>query len=360
MFKSFQVKNFRCFKDLTIGPLERVNLIAGKNNVGKSALLEALWMLHEYDNPQTAAWVNIMRGLGNLVPGEQLLELYRNFDPENKIELSGTDMLGGNSSLEIKVDSLSNMSLYPPRSEQRAEGPFTVAADARHPVERPDFKITFHHTDSSGQNKAFIVTVGTSGNVLSKEGTVSSKPRSFFLAGETWSIGERLSEKLSELKINKRDDRVIELLKILEPNLQSLMVAHRAGAPAIYADVQLSKQLPVSLMGDGIRRLLAFALLFEELRDRAILIDEIENGFHYSVMIDVWKAIKTSASQFNLQIFATTHSDECIRAAHEAFSEGDTYDFRLHRLDSIKGEIESVTYDQETLAFALEQGWEVR
>ena len=90
------------------------------------------------------------------------------------------------------------------------------------------------------------------------------------------------------------------------------------------------------------------------------MIDEIENGFHHSVMTDVWRVIKESSREFNLQVFTTTHSDECIRAAYNAFAEDDKFDFRFHRLDNIDGNISSVTYDKETLEFALENGWEVR
>lgn len=359
MFKSFRVKNYRCFKDLTVEPLERVNLISGKNNVGKSALLEALWLFHEYDNPQTAALVNGMRGLVNPVPGEQLWELFREFDTKNKIELSGVDGPDGNFSLNIEVDNLANMPLYPLRGEQRAEAPFNVPGESRHPVERPDYRITFRHQYASRET-AFSVTVGTAGNVISTEGTVTPKFRSFLISGEAWNIGEIMSEGLSALRINKRANEVTKLLQMLEPSLQSVEVAHRAGAPAIYADIQLNRLLPISLLGDGVNRLLRFALFFERGGDHAILIDEVENGFHYSVMTDVWKAIKASARKFNVQVFATTHSDECIRAAYNAFSDDGPFDFRFHRLDNIDGDISSVTYDREALEFALENGWEVR
>ena len=52
MYKSFNIENFRCFSELTLKPLERINLIAGKNNIGKTALLEALWIRHGYQNPE--------------------------------------------------------------------------------------------------------------------------------------------------------------------------------------------------------------------------------------------------------------------------------------------------------------------
>jgi len=66
------------------------------------------------------------------------------------------------------------------------------------------------------------------------------------------------------------------------------------------------------------------------------------------------------ARQFHTQVFATTHSLECIVAAHKAFTESGVYDFRLHRLDRVKETIRAVTYDQETLAAAIETGLEVR
>lgn len=91
-----------------------------------------------------------------------------------------------------------------------------------------------------------------------------------------------------------------------------------------------------------------------------VLVDEIENGLHYSILPRVWKAVGEVARQFDTQIFATTHSMECIVAAHKAFSESEHYDFRLHRLERTGDTVHTVTYDQETLDAAIETGLEVR
>ncbi len=75
----------------------------------------------------------------------------------------------------------------------------------------------------------------------------------------------------------------------------------------------------------------------------------------------VWQAIAWVAREMNTQVFATTHSRECLIAAHQAFSESDLYDFRLFRLEfDPEGEIRAVAYDRELLEFVLEQDWEVR
>ncbi len=107
--------------------------------------------------------------------------------------------------------------------------------------------------------------------------------------------------------------------------------------------------IPLSFMGEGLTSLAAIILKISGTADGVLLIDEIENGFHHSTLVNVWKAIGQAARQFNTQIFATTHSWECITAAHHAFSESENYDFRLHRLDRDEDEISVKTYDQESL-----------
>jgi predicted ATP-dependent endonuclease of OLD family len=77
-------------------------------------------------------------------------------------------------------------------------------------------------------------------------------------------------------------------------------------------------------------------------------------------MMKVWQAIAEASRIFNTQVFATTHSWECIKAAHEAFQAGSEYDFRYHRLQKVDERIEAVTLDQEALETTIEAGWEIR
>lgn len=74
----------------------------------------------------------------------------------------------------------------------------------------------------------------------------------------------------------------------------------------------------------------------------------------------VWQAIAEAARKLDTQIFATTHSWDCIKAAHEAFSKSPPYDFRYHRLEQVGESIEAVTFDQDTLQTMIESDWEVR
>ncbi len=169
------------------------------------------------------------------------------------------------------------------------------------------------------------------------------------------------TRRFSELLVERRSDSLLPVLKEFEPRLSELALI---GEPAsIYGDLEgLGKLLPISTMGEGMRRITSLMLAIGTTEDGIVFIDEIENGLHYSILATVWKAIAEAARTYNVQIFATTHSFEMIRAAHQAFQGREPFDFRLYRLDreTHGDEIRAVCYDEETLDAAIEVGFEVR
>ena len=125
---------------------------------------------------------------------------------------------------------------------------------------------------------------------------------------------------------------------------------------------------PMSIMGDGIKRLLALALDFSSARNGIMLIDEIENGLHHSALVEVWKYLDQMSRMFNVQVFATTHSYECIVAANNAFNDMESSDLHLHRMhrqannaNKVKAnKVKAVTYNKNALDTNIEYLWELR
>jgi hypothetical protein len=163
-----------------------------------------------------------------------------------------------------------------------------------------------------------------------------------------------------ELEAAKRQAEILPALQIVEPRLQRLALVPFADRTLIHGDVGLPRLMPLPFMGEGLRRLLSIVLGIANVPGGVVLIDEVENGLHHSVMKDVWNAIALAARQLDVQIFATTHSYECITAANEAFTASGRYDLRLYRLDRINEEIKAVAYDQETVGAAIDFYHEVR
>ena len=89
MLNSLSIKNFRGIDQLTINPLGRVNLIAGKNGTGKTTVLESLWILSAPDVPELAVRVSAFRGLPPSSPETIFEDLFNGFNTQELIEISG-------------------------------------------------------------------------------------------------------------------------------------------------------------------------------------------------------------------------------------------------------------------------------
>lgn len=168
------------------------------------------------------------------------------------------------------------------------------------------------------------------------------------------------AERYGRLEVEKEQEHLLEALQIIEPRLQRLATITSSGLPMIHADIGLTRLLPLALMGDGLGRLVTLLLVIANCRGGIALLDEIENGIHHSIMAQAWAMIGDAALRYDVQLLATTHSLEFIRAAQDAFADKDDSFFRLHRLDRAEGRVKSTSYDKESLEAALDAELEVR
>ncbi|MGC8785608.1 MAG: AAA family ATPase [Armatimonadota bacterium] len=356
MYRSFTVRNFRCFKELTLSDLARVNLIAGKNNVGKTALLEAVFLHCGAYNPDLAIRINAFRGIENVQvdffpPAETPWHsLFRGFDTEEAIELKGCDHRGKERILRIKTTSeLVEVKAQPQKAIQTIRDTTSIAQFG-HAIVFESIEDEKHITRKM---------------VLSRAGFVIDElippPFPAFFQGARVRIPLKEQAHLfGKLEVQDKQQMIVEALKIIEPRLRRVSVVVSGEEPILHGDIGTGRLMPLPLMGEGMVRVANMALQIGNASGGIVLIDEFENGIHHSVLKKVWTAVAQAAREFDTQIFATTHSWECIVAAHEAFSESDTYDFRLHRLERVNEHIRVVTYDQKTLQAAIETGLEVR
>lgn len=356
MYRSFAVKNFRCFRNLAIADLERINLIAGKNNVGKTALLEALFLHCGAPNPEMTLKINAFRGIeavkvefGGWVetPWDTL---FKDFDVSQSVKLEGDDELTGQRVLSLKLvrdpSELAKLRI----SVLHNNGSTVVSSETAQVLE-----LAYHREEQVSKYYMIFDPKG-----LRVEPVPPSPPfPAFFLGARMRIPSKEETERFGNLENLGEQAVLLKVLRIIEPRLQRIFV-RVVGEPVLYGDIGLKRSIPLPLMGEGMSRLLSLVLHISNAPHGVVLVDEMENGLHYTVLPKVWQAIAEAARHFNTQVFATTHSLECIVAAHEAFSKGSVYDFRLHRLDRVGDEIRIVTYDQEALAAALETGLEVR
>jgi hypothetical protein len=367
MFRSFTVKNFRCFRDLTIEPLERVNLIAGKNNVGKTALLEALFLHLGANRPQLPWGVNAQRGIEQVStdPRDVWGWLFFEKRTDQVIELTSLDHEQVHRTLQLTLAEPLSTTLTPPLS-----GAMVVnggEAAGRTPGSVMTFPSTsqlqLSYKDDQGR------TGSASASVVSRAGSLELDlvqspsdplPMAAFLStrGRPPREDAVMFSKLIEMN---REEELVSALRILDPRIRHLLLLLSSGVPTICAVVGAGPPIPLPLMGDGLVRLLSCLLAIAYVPGGVVVIDEIENGLHYSVLVDVWRAIGEAAGRSDTQIFATTHSWECIRSANEALGgEKGTKGFRYLRLERAAQDIHVVTSVDDRLGAAIEMGLEVR
>jgi AAA15 family ATPase/GTPase len=120
------------------------------------------------------------------------------------------------------------------------------------------------------------------------------------------------------------------------------------------------KRVPMGSMGDGIWRMLEITLAMVNIPGGTLLIDEIDTGLHFSVMLDLWRLIFRTAEKLDIQVFATTHSSDCWKSLAEV-AQSDEFpdnDITIHRIE--RGKKASVAFNKKEMAIAAERDIEVR
>ena len=350
MISEFSIKNFRCFKEIVIKRWDRVNLIAGKNNVGKTTLLEAIWLHEGAHNAQLALTVEKLRGITSFDLKTFLDELFTEFKGEKQINLTARYQDG--KSLVAKITRIENTQAQPILTErtdlESGTGIQFEAIDGGDTLRKSQL---FWSLDSKGRPS--LQTEG-SGDPLRPSTILISTGLS--KEDKNRNNAERFSRQVE----SKRKQEIVSSLKLIERRLVDLELIKRGYQDVICGDIGLDKMLPLSLMGEGMERYLAFVLSILDAENGIVLIDEIENGFHHSIYPIIWTNLAKLARKHNVQLIATTHSYECLEAAHRSFKEDKKYDFVLHRLDRVGDRIEDVSYEQETLEEALKGDLEIR
>jgi AAA15 family ATPase/GTPase len=359
MYTNFRIQNFRGFKDFELQDIQRVNLIAGKNNVGKTSLLEALFIHGNPANPELALRIIGFRGLKRLkvnaagsysTPWDSL---FYNFDNEQTIALS---------SKHTANDLLVKIRLSDPEKDNTSVTLATEAAGQTALSSNIGLQtLVYEVIEAGSQISKYQLSITDDGKLVMPSLPKVSFQHYFFPSNLRESF-DVIAEQWTSLIHGGHEEFVLQTLKTVEPKLTKLELLSLQGESIIHGMLDSKLRVPIIFMGDGIVRLLQFILAIGTARDRFVLIDEIENGLHYSVQTAVWKAIAKAAELFNVQVFATTHSREMIQAAYEAFKETPEDDFRFHRLDRDKkaNEIYPTTYDAYSMEAAMDVKAEVR
>jgi AAA15 family ATPase/GTPase len=151
----------------------------------------------------------------------------------------------------------------------------------------------------------------------------------------------------------------MDAVRLVERAVQRIEVLSEPGGPLLYVDLGLESLIPLAVCGEGFVRLFSIVVELIASRKGVLLIDEIDNGLHYSVMPNLWKLLRVLVEKHQVQLFGTTHNDEMMRSALEAFA-GTEGTLGLFRIDQRGDRHLMVGYSDEALEAVRDVPFEVR
>lgn len=344
VIKSIKISNFRSIRYLKSPEFGKFNLITGKNTSGKSSLLEALFLSVGPTNPTLAVSIHKFRKIP-LSNDDVFRFIFRDFSLDNQVKIS------------ITTDNFErSLNIQPYYSQKDVISDLTEKA------------ISSKADNVQGSNRLSGVKFNFINNDKKYSTIFSFKQERFSLPQdyeETFAahfisydiIMNNLSNAVNDVIINKQKEPIIAALKEIDPDISDIALGKDG---IVRVDLNLNQLVPVNLLGDGMINILGLLAYVYDMNLTTIFIDEIDSGLHYSSMGVMWKALLKAAVAKEIQLFATTHSYDCIEAYNDALK---SLDLREHaRLLNIgRGEEhELFSSDADLMEFALDKNFELR
>lgn len=322
MIRALHIRNLRGIQTLDVEDLGRVNLVLGRNESGKTTFLAAAGMQAGLDNwPFIAPYLDDPRP-ADLDLERHFLPLFGGCDPASPVHVWATRVAGEDSGWRMELSL----------EKGRAAWPAKFTADP-------------------GDGRLVTLTPSSDGDPVFTPDIDASAPwwSPAFVEPEHAVFGSLL-----ELYKAGRTSVVVTALREVNPRIENVEIA---GQDIFVRLSGYPLPLRFGVLGDGARRLLEFALAMNA-RWSPVLIDELENGFHYTTLPTVLRMLQSGPP--TTQIFATTHRDELIRTACEVFLAKGDDGLRIIRLDKGESEHRAVVYSAEQALAGMDSGLELR
>ncbi len=357
MITNLNIENFRGIQKLSIKEMRRLVLLSGNNNVGKSSVLEAVFLMMDHLSPDSFSRMNGFRGLNIPTNGVSLWEpLFYQMNPDNTIRIQAKR---GEDTLTL---SYAKDDSYIPALNggipKNVAGSFQSSAKRNYTL-RFDFQVE----GSADYSEIGHYTASENGmlrELADDDGDKQVMQLSYtsFVNNNFVRTDRAILDRMGKAEINGEKEKLIHFLNRIDSSISDIVTLSTNGIPQLYINTN-RKLLPVQFSGDGINKLLYIVLSIMDARDGILLIDEIDTGFHYSMYEDLWKIVSDVSRDYNCQVIATTHSYENIMGAVEGVKDYPE-DFSFYRLGYTRNGIESFRYSYDLLKNALRSDMEVR
>jgi predicted ATPase len=366
MIKAISIENFRSFQGFQLNDLRLINIIVGRNAAGKTAFLESVRLA--FGGTPAIAWtLNQLRGHPVLVqpnPNNQQFEipwrpLFLNFDLENEIRTTFKDSDGRSATLRVFFDPERAITPSIQVSTPKQGGPVTANWGPASPI----IPLVFERSDLSEQSSTLLATINQiQPNYFQlhlEPGPELGSGVEFFPS--SWQFNsQQVAQWFSQLSIENKEAPIKEAIRNEFEFISDLSVQAPYNIATVHATMgYLQQKIPLSLVSSGINKLFVFMTAIINYGRGVVLIDELENGLHSSILPHMWEFLHRLGERSQTQLFVTTHSWECLKAALPLIEKSHSQ-FCLIRIE--REGLRSIPrqFTGKDLASALEEEFDIR
>jgi len=371
LINSIKIKGYRGFANFSMAGLGRINLLVGKNNSGKTSILEALllmaaghdlaplWRILSRRGEQAVPEVSPNRGIQFEV---DVSHLFTGHEARIGAELSViTTNQQPSRSFKFHIEeakAAENPALFAQMAQDEPAGSLMALKISGTPnFSLPPIPLTGRGTlrQDTFQQALQILRAPKNDGGTAQYVTSESMP------------GAELYNLWNSIVLTPDEDRIVAALKFLEPKIERIAAV---ASPYVFAGgatrggfvVRMEgsdKRIPIGSFGDGMWRILALATAISRAKDSLLLVDEIDTGLHHTVMADMWRLIDSASRAFNVQVFATTHSNDCVESlASICNSKNDHSEITIQRIEASKST--AIPFSESEIKVSAERGIEIR
>ncbi len=361
--EKISIKNFRGFNNLEIDGFKKINVFLGKNNSGKSTILESLFLLIGMSNPILPDNINRMRGL-NIKNAEEFKYLYHKLKFSNVPEFHANFKDTTERSLLLNPIHKKGTASESTGKAISTDEISTIDASTASPKVSGlelEFSLKKRHSQKKTLKSSIVFNqLNQSEFIPIQNSKYKEELHAVLITGD--SKESNALSRYSEIVKRKKEDIILEAIQNIDPNIEDI---HPLPDGLYFSYKGIEELIPTNISGDGVRRYFSIVTTIAEKPDSIILIDEIENGLHYSAHKLLWESIINIANSFSVQLFITSHNIETLKFLKEVL-ESDKYesfqdDVGVYTVSHTKkAGIKTYRYSFEGFKDAIESNIEIR
>lgn len=359
ILNSVEIKNFRGFDELSINNFSKINLFIGNNNSGKSSILEAIFLLVGMSNPNLPEVISQFRGT-KVKDGDGFRYLFHNLNINNNPEFKC--ILSDNSDRSLRLNPI-----FKKRGNSDSQNILMTSNEGSIDASTSGSKISgleleFSTKKRHDQRKSFKSSIQFEASGISQKINTKHKEELHGILISSDAKEGQVLARFSEIVKKKKGDSILKLIQQFDSNIESIQPLPDG---LFFSYKNIDELIPISIVGDGIKKYMNIITTISERIGSIVLIDEIENGLHYSAHKLLWKSIISISKEFNAQLFITTHNSETLKCLKEVIelSEFETIqnDLSIYNVShTSKSGIKTYKYSYTGLKDAIETNTEIR